>query len=139
MDDLTDHQLGVSLRFFWIAQVAYKLVVCLNKVSVTLFSKRIFTTRPFQIACWCVLAILIGWGIGALFATIFQCVPVEGSWNPTIKATCIDKDAFWTAYAVGNVITDVMVLSLPLPMIFQLHLKMRDKIGIAGIFLLGAL
>lgn len=110
-----------------------------NKISVTLFSKRIFSTKNFQRACRVVLAIMISWGVGGIFATVFQCIPTEGAWNPTIDATCIDKDAFWLAFAIGNAITDAIVLVLPIPMIFQLHLKLRDKIMLAGVFLLGGL
>ena len=139
IDDLTGSQLGNALMFFWIAQTPYKIVVGLNKVSVIWFSKRIFTTPRFQTACWCVLFVIIGWSLGGLGATVFQCVPAEGAWNPNVEATCIDKDAFWIAYASGNAITDAIVLILPLPMVFQLQLKMRDKIMLSGIFLLGGL
>lgn len=139
IDDLDLNQAETALMFFWIAQTPYKVVVSLNKISVVLFSKRIFTMKSFQIACWIVLFILIGWGLGALGATVFQCIPAEGSWNPNVNATCIDKDAFWLAFATGNAITDAMVLILPLPMVFKLQLKLRDKIMLSGIFLLGGL
>lgn len=137
IDDLTATQADTALMFFWVAQIPYKIVVSLNKISVVIFSKRIFTDKTFQIACWIILAILIGWGLGGLGATVFQCVPAEGSWNPNVKASCIDKDAFWVAFATGNAITDAMVLILPLPMVFKLQLKLRDKLLLSGVFLLG--
>lgn len=137
--DLTDEQLSTALMFFWIAQTPYKVVVCLNKVSVTLFSKRIFTAQRFQTVSSFVLGIIVCWGLGALGATVFQCIPAKASKDPNVHSTCIDKEAFWTAYAIGNVITDAIVLILPLPMVFRLQLKFHDKIMVSGIFLLGGL
>lgn len=137
INDLTTLQAETALMFFWIAQTPYKIVVSLNKISVVIFSKRIFTAKNFQIACWIILSILIGWGLGGLGATVFQCIPAEGSWNPNVNANCINKDAFWIAFATGNAITDAMVLILPLPMVFKLQLKLRDKLLLSGVFLLG--
>lgn len=125
--------------WFFVAQTPYKIVVCLNKASVVLLYMRIFITRSFQRICWGALSIIIGWSIGATFATIFQCVPVKKSWNKSLDGHCINSNVFWIAYAVMNVLTDVMVLSLPIPQIFKLHLKLRDKLMLCGVFLLGGL
>lgn len=137
--DLSVQEYGTALRWFFVAQTPYKVVVCLNKVSVVLLYKRIFVGTRFQVTCWVVMAVVVGWSIGAIFATIFQCVPVEGSWDKSIKAYCIDKGAFWIAYAVANILTDVMVLSLPIPVVLRLQLKLRDRLMVCGVFLLGGL
>lgn len=137
--DLTPAELREALMWFFIAQTPYKIVVCLNKASVILLYMRIFVTRTFQRIAWGALAIIIGWSIGAVFATIFQCLPIPKSWNKSLDGHCINSDVFWIAYAVMNVLTDVMVLSLPIPQIFKLHLKLRDKFMLYVIFLLGGL
>ena len=137
--DLTKAELHHALMWFFVAQTPYKIVVCLNKASVILLYMRIFVTRSFQRLCWIALVVIICWSIGAGFATIFQCVPVRKSWNKHLYGHCIDTDAFWIAYAVMNVLTDVMVLSLPIPQIFKLHLRLREKLMVSGVFLLGGM
>ena len=137
--DLTLHELEDALKWFFIAQTPYKVVVCLNKTSIVLLYMRIFISKNFQRICYVVLAIIVGWSFAAICATIFQCVPIEGSWNRSTPARCIDQDIFWVAYAVLNILTDVMVLALPLPQIFKLQLKLRGKVMLSGIFLLGGL
>lgn len=82
---------------------------------------------------------VISWTIASLAATIFQCVPVKGAWNSSVSATCIDTNSFWMAYAVINILTDAIVLSLPIPQVFKLHLNIRQKITLCGVFLLGSL
>jgi hypothetical protein len=137
--DLSKEQLRTCLKFFWIAQTPYKIVVCLNKTSAILLSKRIFITRSFQWLCYGALAIVIGSGIATSFATIFQCVPLEKSWNKKIDGKCIDSSMFWLANAVLNISTDVVVLALPIREIFKLHLKLQEKMLLCGVFLLGGL
>lgn len=137
--DLTKEQLRTCLKFFWIAQTPYKVVVCLNKTSVILLAKRIFITRNFQWLCIAALAIVISSGIATTFATIFQCVPFEKSWNKKLPGKCIDSSMFWMANAVLNITTDVMVLALPIREVFKLHLKLQEKLLLCGIFMLGGL
>ena len=137
--DLSIPNLSMALKLFFIAQAPYKVSVCCNKVSAMLLYLRIFPTKGFRIACFVVMGIVVSWSIGAIFATILQCIPVEGAWNPTINAVCIDTDQFWIAYAVVNILTDVMVLALPIPSIMGLHLRLRDRLLLCGVFLIGSL
>jgi hypothetical protein len=129
----------MALKLFYIAQTPYKVTICCNKVSVITFYLRIFPTRSFRIACFVAMGIIVCWSLGAIFATIFQCIPIAASWDKTIQGTCVDSDATWISYAVINVLTDVMVLALPIPLIMRLHLSLRDRLLLCGIFLLGSL
>jgi hypothetical protein len=114
-------------------------VVCLNKVSVILLYMRIFISKNFRRLCFGALAIVGSSGIATVFATIFQCVPIERSWNKTIPGTCIDSSMFWLANAVLNISTDVVVLALPIREVFKLQLKLQEKIMLCCVFSLGGL
>jgi 1-acylglycerone phosphate reductase len=137
--DLSKNDLETALRLFFIAQTPYKITVCLNKVSIILLYLRIFVSKSFRIAAFVVMGIVVAWSIGGVAATIFQCVPIQGSWDKKIEAKCIDKGMFWIAYAVMNILTDVMVLALPIRPILMLKLSLRDRLLLCGIFLLGLL
>lgn len=137
--DLTAIELETALRWFFIAQTPYKVTVCLNKVATILLYLRIFVTQRFQIAAYIVMGIIVAWSIGAVASTIFQCVPVAGAWNRKLDATCINTDIFWIAYAVMNILTDVMVLALPIAPIIALQLSTRNKLMICAIFMMGGL
>ena len=137
--DLSDDEFQTTLRLFFMAQTPYKVSVCLNKVATILLYLRIFISRGFRIAAFITLGIIVSWSIGGVFATIFQCVPIAGSWDRSVDATCIDKGKFWVAYAVMNILTDVMVLALPIPVVLTLQLKTREKALLCAMFLLGGL
>lgn len=137
--DLETAELRMALKLFFIAQTPYKVTVCLNKVAAILLYLRLFVTKSFRVACFVVLGIIVAWSIGGVGATIFQCVPIEGAWNKSIEATCIDSNKFWVAYAVMNILTDIMVLALPIGPIVGLQMNMREKLLLCGVFLIGGL
>ncbi|KAL2265629.1 hypothetical protein VTJ83DRAFT_6729 [Remersonia thermophila] len=136
--DLTKAELETCLRWFFVAQTPYKVVVFLNKVSVVLLYMRIFVGTGFRIAAYSVLFVVFGYSVGGIAATIWQCVPIQGAWNKNVPARCINSNAFWVAYAVLNILTDVMVLALPVIPVMKLQLRWRERFLILGVFLLGA-
>ncbi|KAJ6783045.1 hypothetical protein PWT90_01867 [Aphanocladium album] len=136
--DLSGDELHLALKLFFIAQTPYKIAVCLNKVATILLYLRLFSSPRFRVAAFTIMGIIIAASIGSICATIFQCVPVAGAWDHSIKAQCIHSGQFWVAYAVLNVLTDVMVLVLPIPMVSRLKFGKRDKVMLYGLFLLGS-
>ncbi|RMJ20117.1 hypothetical protein CDV36_000183 [Fusarium kuroshium] len=135
--DLTKPELGMALKMFFIAQTPYKVTVCLNKVAAILLYLRLFPTKTFRMASFVVMGIIVSWSIGGVCATIWQCIPIEGAWNKAIDAKCIDSNKFWIAYAVMNILTDIMVLTLPIGPIMRLQMNMRERLMLCGVFLLG--
>ncbi|KAF9775280.1 hypothetical protein IL306_006648 [Fusarium sp. DS 682] len=83
------------------------------------------------------MGVVVGYSIGGIGATIWQCVPIKGAWDKSVDATCIDSNKFWVAYAVLNILTDVMVLGLPILPIMRLQTSAREKLLLCCIFLLG--
>ena len=86
---------------------------------------------------------VVAWWIAVLFADIFQCVPVNAFWDNGIKnvktARCMSTVHFSIGTGVINLVTDFMVLCLPIPMVWSLRTNRTQKIAMTGIFLLGFL
>ena len=80
-----------------------------------------------------------GWSISQLGVQIFICTPVQAFWDPSVKGTCIPNIPQWYINAAGNIFTDIMVLTLPLPIIGRLNLGRSQKYMLMGIFCLGFL
>jgi hypothetical protein len=51
----------------------------------------------------------------------------------------VDSVKFFYGNAIPTIVTDVLMLALPLPYIAQLQLPRGQKWGLAGIFLVGIL
>ncbi|EGD85577.2 uncharacterized protein TERG_01848 [Trichophyton rubrum CBS 118892] len=138
--DMTDEQEKRSLKWILVAQVLYKLVICLAKVSILLLYLRIFYVHQyFRRICICLVVFTILSGIAFIPPTIWQCSPVEAYWDRSIPHTCLSSFPNWLSYAIINITTDVILLVLPVQQILRLQLTKRDKIALILVFLLGSL
>lgn len=65
------------------------------------------------------------------------CRPVAKNWDPTSPGVCGNRLAGYTAVSVVNVVVDVLMLALPLPMVLRLQVKPGYKWALTGIFGIG--
>ncbi|KAF5026133.1 hypothetical protein F66182_1781 [Fusarium sp. NRRL 66182] len=121
---------------------AFIYIVCgsLAKLALLIFYLRISPQRWFKIATWTTLLIISGYTIGTFFAVIFACKPIAMSWDVTItEGTCINRPGLYIATAAVNIISDIILFVLPLPMVVNLQIPFKQKIGLMGIFTIGSL
>lgn len=85
-------------------------------------------------------AIVVAWWVSCFIPTLLTCIPIEAFWFPeTPGKRCINLRACGIANGVFNMMTDIMVLGLSIPMVWQLQLGLKKKMLITGAFLVGAL
>ena len=67
---------------------------------------------------------------------LFGCNPIAAAWDPLQFASrkCIDHAVVYIIIAVVNIISDVILFVLPIPMIMQLKMPLGQKIGAGIIF-----
>ncbi|KAL1651842.1 hypothetical protein SLS61_005213 [Didymella pomorum] len=130
-----DDNVKVS-KAFWASLIVYYLSLGLTKSSILLQYHRVFPTRKFQLACWGLFAVVVGYTIWTVFGSIFACVPVQAFWTKE-KAHCIDQFAMWFTNAAINISTDFAIILLPMPVIRRLQLGKRQKSALIGIFAVG--
>jgi hypothetical protein len=128
------------VQWFFSAQIMYKVVITINKISFLCLYLRIFIQPTFRRICYGGIIFLVCWGLAYILVTIFQCIPVDAFWDHTItNKTCVNSEAQWLSYAVISIISDFSILALPMFPIYKLKLPRGDKIALAAIFSLGAL
>ncbi|KAJ9206938.1 hypothetical protein C8Q69DRAFT_440212 [Paecilomyces variotii] len=139
LSNLTVSQKRKAFEWFFIAQIFYKLVLGFTKFSIVWLYLRIFITKGFQIIGKIFLVLITLWAIGTMLATILQCIPIQASWDKSVKnPKCINKDAFWYAFAATNTVTDFAIFLLPIYPAMKLQLNKREKIGLLAVFAMGA-
>ena len=109
------------------------------KISILYLYSMVFTTPLFRRASIVVGLICIAWFLAGVFSTIFQCTPIAAAWNPSIPSHCIHGVVFFQAIVSLNLLTDLVILCLPLRMVWDLHLDIRQKFILLGLFSLGGL
>ncbi|EEP79962.1 predicted protein [Uncinocarpus reesii 1704] len=140
VSDVPKHDMNIALKLFYCFQVLYKCTINLTKVSIVLLYRRIFVTRfIFRLVCDYIVCLVATFAVASIFASIFQCMPVSRAWDRSIPGTCIDFAAFWNANGAWDILTDAMILTLPLPLLHTLGLPTQQRIGLVAIFTLGFL
>ena len=128
-------QLALTL---FVGEQFYNTSLPLIKVSALLFYARVFkTVRWFRVALWIVGAMVVSWFIAIECVAIFSCIPDRKLWEPTIPGHCIDTYTSFLGTAAPNVITDFLILLLPLPMLWRLNIGLKHRLGLIFVFMLG--
>lgn len=69
-------------------------------------------------------------------AFVFACRPVSKAWDISLSGSCIDQTAIFVALAVLNILSDIGLFILPIPVIFDLHISRAQKIKLTTFVLL---
>lgn len=113
------------------------------KLSLFLLYYRLFARHQ-----WIRYLVYLGIGSAAAMFTAgmivygYLCLPRRGqSWVEAGLSSRCHKQSIMICYVRGpfNILSDLYLLLLPLPAVWQLHLPLRKRLGIAGIFLTGSL
>lgn len=124
----------------FLAAAIYTLCGSFAKVSLLIFYFRLSPQRWFKRAVWISLAIIAGYSIGIFFALVFACDPIAMSWDATItEGTCINRPSLYIATAAANIISDLILFALPIPIVVKLQIPRRQKVGLSFIFAVGSL
>lgn len=99
---------------------------------------RIFgSNKPFRYATWAVLFFVAGYLSCNIITLLFGCTPITKYWKHDEPGHCINLVQADYAYGSMNVVSDVLLFLLPLPMVWQLRLSRGDKLGLVLVFMSG--
>ncbi|KAF8846925.1 hypothetical protein BDZ45DRAFT_682215 [Acephala macrosclerotiorum] len=136
-ENLTPDEFEKVLKCLWVAIICYNISLSATKISIILQYMRVFVGRRIQLVCWIVLGIVIAYFIQAILTAIWTCVPISAFWNLSEEGNCINKKFLWFFNAAFNILTDLIIITLPMPALSTLRLPLRQKIGLMGVFALG--
>jgi len=127
-------KLLVPLQFLWALSLGF------SKISILLLYKSVFAV---PIVIWTARGAIgfIGlWVFGTILAGCLICRPFPMNWDPSIPGGyCGDQVLSFTVTGVLNLLTDVMVLVLPLPYLVKLQMRLYKKLVLLGVFSMGFL
>jgi hypothetical protein len=113
----------------------------LTKISVLLLFLDIFAIAWPRKATYILLVLVSLFGAWAALSSILACVPIQIFWKqgPGAGSGCIAGVPKWYADAVGNLVLDIAIFCLPLPVVWPMVLPWRQKIWLYIVFTLGLL
>lgn len=97
------------------------------------------TRNTFYWSAWVMMvANILVYG-SAVITQLAGCQPLQRQWNFWLPGHCIDRKARTLVNLSFNLITDIMILLLPQPVIWKLHMTRSRKNGVVVAFSLGCL
>ncbi|KAI0399231.1 hypothetical protein F4802DRAFT_55684 [Xylaria palmicola] len=140
LQDIPPHDPVPGLVWNYAIEILYNPILALVKTSILLLLLRLFGQKPGvkRFIIW-VNTANMGMMIAVFFGTVLQCIPISKAWNTSLEGTCIDRRILFTISSVFNIVTDILILALPMRIFIDLKIPKRTKIALMFIFLLGFL
>jgi len=121
-------------------QTVYYNAMLLAKLSYVFFYLRILVSRGFRIAAWVCMGCAGGYWLGSMLQLFLICEPFAYNWDHTIPGGhCASQNVAFSTIGAFNLITDLMIMFLPLHFISELQMSGMTKLGLYSIFLVGLL
>jgi hypothetical protein len=138
------------LLWFWIYRISYIFDLCVIKASILLFYIHLAgSNKRFDFLVRALFTIILLGTASMIFAAVFTCYPVSDAWSFEVfevefsgnKADqCYHPGPFWLFNAGYNLITDVIIWTLPLLFFLNLStIPLGRRLELVAIFSVGLL
>ncbi|TVY83372.1 Satratoxin biosynthesis SC1 cluster protein [Lachnellula suecica] len=125
------------VKALYVGSILYPVCLTFSKLSLLALYWRIFRVSSGRIPVIVACAVNIAWMTAAVLVGIFMCVPVQGFWNPQIKARCVRYPVFFISNEAFTIALDIVVLVMPVYFISSIKRSLSQRISISSTFLLG--
>ncbi|KAF9877491.1 hypothetical protein CkaCkLH20_05191 [Colletotrichum karsti] len=111
-----------------------------SKLSLLSLYLQLSPQKKYRAAVWLAILFVSVTTGGVAFVMIIRCTPIRKGFDVRIDGgSCIDADTLYMTNSVANIITDVMLFVLPMPMICSLRMGMGQKVGAMAMFAVGSM
>lgn len=128
------------LKIYYFDEDLYLSALPVIKISMCLTYLRIFQDKRFRMIVFVVIGLNVCYAISFVLVSVFQCWPISFAWTHWDKehvGRCNNINAQGWTSAAFNVILDIIVLSLPMPMLWKMQLNKRKKFLVMMMFSIG--
>ncbi|KAJ5115751.1 hypothetical protein N7456_000099 [Penicillium angulare] len=134
---------------YWIVSILWAPGVTFVKLSILVLYRRILFVqqRWFNLALWLNAAYAVALGIASFFLYVFQCAPVDYYWTRYVdyygdaapNGKCLPNTHIYLGLPqIMSTVSDVAILALPVPIIWNLMVPKSRKVAVSAVFFLGA-
>ncbi|KUL84961.1 hypothetical protein ZTR_07857 [Talaromyces verruculosus] len=125
-------------KLYWLSTPFYNASKVTAKASIIIQYFHVFPTRRMRIVCWIMAIVISIYGTWVILSGFLNCIPVARFWDPNVPGHCLAYRPLWYSNAALNILTDVVILLMPIPALMPLDLPLRQKVGCCCVFALGA-
>ncbi|KAK4247262.1 hypothetical protein C7999DRAFT_14669 [Corynascus novoguineensis] len=121
-----------------IPSLLWALSLSLSKISILILYCKIFSVPAFIWAARITTAVIVMWALATTLMGFLMCRPFAFNWDQTIPdGRCGNQVLSYQITGALNLVTDVIVLSLPMPYLYGLNLALYKKLVLMVTFAVG--
>ncbi|KUI72102.1 hypothetical protein VM1G_08049 [Cytospora mali] len=140
MADATTEQTVMALKLFVAAPLMWATSTVLIKLSILFFYISIFTMSNIRTAVYILITLVIALFTAVILESFLLCRPFAFTWDKTIPGgVCGSSTEAYLAIAIVNLVIDLAVVFLPMPILWRLQMPFAKKLAISAILALGLL
>jgi len=139
---VSPNKVVILLKAVFLAQpIIYSICVAFPKLAILILYLKIFLAKWSRFGCYLTATVLILTMVVNILTIIWSCIPIDHLWDPASSPNghCSNAKAHFLYGPLPNIVTDVAMLLLPIPTIWNLHTERKMKIGIYLTFLTGSI
>ncbi|EEQ32123.1 conserved hypothetical protein [Microsporum canis CBS 113480] len=113
--------------------------LCATKAAVLALYIRIFdNTRWMRRTCYVLIVLVfLAYGVNIVLVIVY-CLPRKGApWDTAVLDRCGDPGILAISFGAFSVLSNIILLALPFPVLLKQHLAPAKIIGLTGVFLVG--
>ncbi|KAK0668448.1 hypothetical protein QBC41DRAFT_121977 [Cercophora samala] len=127
-------------------RLLYVIALCLVKTSLLVFYLRVDPRKWTRYFIYFIMFTVIGLTVATVVICIFECRPPSTYWNVEAQlsgaalAVCMDpaeRQKFFEANGIINIVQDICIYVLPIPMLWRLQVPRRQKVALLFLFCIG--
>lgn len=127
-------------QYLFAISMIYFTGVNLPKLAILVLYKRLFPNKGLHLVINVIIGAIVLYIAITFLIILLACRPIAANWDMMIPgAHCIDKEAFFIYGSVLNMVTDLVILALPLRIVWNLHAGTRLKFELTVTFAVGSL
>ena len=108
------------------------LALATIKFSILFFYRRIFRGRAFDIASWVLIGVVGAWAVTFVIAILAACgtsIAANFETLGALKEECVDTFDILIALAVSDVVVDLAILFMPIPLVGSLNASVKGTLN----------
>ncbi|KAL7930097.1 hypothetical protein V8C35DRAFT_324531 [Trichoderma chlorosporum] len=139
--ELNPYEFGVQFKvlnkLILASGVTWLLGTVFIKLSVLWLYTRIFATKTFKFWAHIMMGVVGCYGVAFLVLFMTQCRPISQQWDPVPGGTCRNLVIQELTSVSLNMVVDIGIVIMPLPVLWNLQLAVRSKLVVSVMFSIG--
>jgi hypothetical protein len=128
------------LKIRKVTEITYLVSVTSPKLAVLYLYQQVFSTPRYRKVILVTTGLIVAYFVACFIAIFAICRPFAFNWDQSIAGgRCANIMASYRYISIANIVIDLILLALPMPGIYKLHVKRSVKIGLFITFAMGSM